>query len=87
MRKLDFVGTVQAISLGIVIPGRDALIVKPADWPKQLPPGILSIEVRSFPAGFEDQEDIEMEKKHDIQEAASDLLLVEQAREWLLEEQ
>ena len=34
-----------------------------------------------------DQEDIEMERKQDIREAARDLLLVEQAREWLLEEQ
>ena len=43
------------------------------------------------PADYEDddeveQEDIEMERKHDIREAARDLMLVEQAREWLLEE-
>jgi hypothetical protein len=34
-----------------------------------------------------DAEDIEMERKRDIREAARDLMLVEQAREWLLEEQ
>jgi hypothetical protein len=33
-----------------------------------------------------DAEDIEMERKRDIREAARDLMLVEQAREWLLEE-
>ncbi len=32
-------------------------------------------------------EDIEMERQRDIREAARDLLLVEQAREWLLDEQ
>jgi hypothetical protein len=43
------------------------------------------------PADYEDEtdmdaEDVEMERKSDIREAANDLLLVEQAREWLLEE-
>lgn len=42
------------------------------------------------PADYEDDdemdaEDIEMERKRDIREAARDLLLVEQAREWLLD--
>lgn len=32
-------------------------------------------------------EDIEAERKRDIREAARDLMLVEQAREWLLDEQ
>jgi hypothetical protein len=44
------------------------------------------------PADYEDdddmdEEDIEMERQQDIREAARDLLLVEQAREWLLDEQ
>jgi hypothetical protein len=44
------------------------------------------------PADYEgeadmDEEDIEMERKQDIREAARDLLLVEQAREWLLDEE
>ena len=34
-----------------------------------------------------DQEDIEMDRKRDIREAARDLLLVEQARELLLDDQ
>jgi hypothetical protein len=43
------------------------------------------------PADYEDDddmtpEDIEMERKRDIREAARDLMLVEQAREWLLDE-
>jgi hypothetical protein len=33
-----------------------------------------------------DPEDIEMERKEDIRTAAKDLMLVEQAREWLLDE-
>jgi hypothetical protein len=44
------------------------------------------------PADYEDDDDmdevdIEMNRKQDIREAATDLLLVEQAREWLLDEE
>lgn len=43
------------------------------------------------PAAYEDEDDmdegdIEMERKQDIREAARDLMQVEQARGWLLEE-
>jgi len=34
----------------------------------------------------DDPEEIEMERQHDIREAANDLLLVERAKEWLLED-
>jgi hypothetical protein len=34
-----------------------------------------------------DKEDIEMEERRDIQEAAGDLMLVEEARAWLLDEE
>jgi hypothetical protein len=54
MRKLDFHGMVQAGTEEIVLPGQDDLFLKPEDWPKQLAPGILNIEVTGFPAGFED---------------------------------
>jgi hypothetical protein len=44
------------------------------------------------PADYEgddemDEQDTEMERKQDIREAARDLMLVEQAREWLLGEE
>jgi hypothetical protein len=34
----------------------------------------------------DDPEEIEMERQYDIREAANDLLLVERAKEWLLED-
>lgn len=34
----------------------------------------------------DDPEEIEMERQYDIREAATDLLLVERAKEWLLED-
>jgi hypothetical protein len=55
MRKLDFVGTVQPDAAPqLIIPGREELFLKPEDWPKQLAPGALSIEVNRFPAGFDE---------------------------------
>ena len=56
MRQLEFIGTVRGnqdnSSQEIVVPGREELIVAPADWPKQLAPGSLNIEVNAFPEGF-----------------------------------
>lgn len=53
MRKLEFIGKVQAdIAPQLIIPGRDELFLKPDDGPTQLAPGTLSIEVSSFPDGF-----------------------------------
>jgi hypothetical protein len=40
----------------------------------------------SFYDEDDDPEEIEMERQHDIREAANDLLLVERAKEWLLED-
>lgn len=54
MRKLDFIGTVQGTTFDLGIPGRDALFLKPEAWPKQLVPGILTIEVKGFPARFDE---------------------------------
>ncbi len=60
MRKLEFIGTVQAntdvFSQGMLLPGRDDLIVAPADWPQQLAPGTLNIQVNGdgFPEGFDE---------------------------------
>lgn len=47
----------------------------------------MARQTEPFDAGLyeeEDPEDVEMERKSDIRRCASDLLLVEQAREWLL---
>ena len=38
------------------------------------------------PSIYDDEETIEMERKLDIRRCAADLLLVERAKEWLLEE-
>lgn len=40
MRKLEFIGSVQANKQDLVIPGRDDLFLKPNDWPNQLAPAI-----------------------------------------------
>jgi hypothetical protein len=45
MRKLEFTGTVKANDRELVIPGRDALFLKPDDWPRKLASGSLSIEI------------------------------------------
>jgi hypothetical protein len=53
MRKLEFTGTVQADATPeLIIPGRDDLFLKPDDWPSQLAPGFVTIEVSTFPEGF-----------------------------------
>jgi len=39
------------------------------------------------PADYEDDEEAEMERQADIRRCAADLMLVERAREWLLEEE
>ena len=53
MRKLEFIGTVKAEATPeLIIPGRDALFLKPDDWPTQLAPGTVNIEINSFPEGF-----------------------------------
>jgi hypothetical protein len=50
MRKLEFTGMVQADATPqLVIPGRDELFLKPDDWPTQLAPGTVNIEVSTFP--------------------------------------
>jgi hypothetical protein len=49
---LEFSGTVQANDRELVFPGRDDLFLKPDDWPMQLAPGIVNIEVNTFPEGF-----------------------------------
>jgi hypothetical protein len=38
------------------------------------------------PGAYEDEDDIELERQLDLRRSAADLLLVERAREWLLEE-
>lgn len=57
MRTLEFFGTVRSnkaqFSQEMVIPGRDQLIVVPEDWPNQLAPGTLNIEIDDFPKDFE----------------------------------
>jgi hypothetical protein len=51
MRELEFIGTVRShtsgSSRGITVPGREELLVAPADWPTQLAPGTLNIEIQS----------------------------------------
>ncbi|MGA8348743.1 MAG: hypothetical protein ACXWPK_09230 [Isosphaeraceae bacterium] len=60
MRKLEFIGTVRSnkgeCSVQMVVPGRDSLVVAPADWPVRLAPGTLNIGVNDdgFPEGFEE---------------------------------
>lgn len=52
MRKLEFIGTVQADATPVLfIPGRDDLFLKPDDWPTQLAP-IVTVKVGTFPEGF-----------------------------------
>src|SRR4051812_19394286 len=45
MRKLEFTGTVRASKEKIVLPGRDALFLKPEDWPSKLSPGSLTLDL------------------------------------------
>ena len=53
MRKLDFIGMVQANATPeLIIPGRDELFLKPDDWPSHLAPGFVTIEVSTFHEGF-----------------------------------
>src|SRR5260221_6277831 len=60
MRKLDFIGTVRSnqgeFSGQMVIPGRGGLVFSPTDWPMQLTPGTLNIQVNhdGFPVGFDE---------------------------------
>jgi hypothetical protein len=54
MRKLEFIGTVQAKKQELVIPGRDDLFLKPEDWPRQLAPGLLNVHINGFPEGFDE---------------------------------
>jgi hypothetical protein len=58
MRKLEFIGTVRAKNTGFThemqIPGRDALYLRPDDWPERLAPGTLNIEIREFPKTFDE---------------------------------
>jgi hypothetical protein len=55
MRKLEFTGKVQAETAPqLIIPGRDDLFLKPDDWPTQLAPGIVCIEISHFPEGFDE---------------------------------
>jgi hypothetical protein len=53
MRKLEFIGTVQADTTPeLIIPGRADLFLAPEDWPTQLAPGTLNIQINDdgFPA-------------------------------------
>jgi hypothetical protein len=53
MRRLEFIGTVKdQVASEMVIPGRDNLFLKPDDWPTELAPGILSIEIGRFTEAF-----------------------------------
>lgn len=60
MRKLEFIGKVRSnegrFSQEMVIPGRDDLLLAPEDWPMQLAPGTLTIQINDdgFPDGFEE---------------------------------
>jgi hypothetical protein len=46
MRKLEFIGNVQTDSTAeLIIPGRADLFLAPNDWPAQLSPGTLTIQV------------------------------------------
>jgi hypothetical protein len=54
MRKLEFIGTVQANKQELVIPGREDLFLKPEDWPRQLAPGLLNVGINDFPDGFDE---------------------------------
>jgi hypothetical protein len=60
MRKLEFIGAVRSnkgeFSRDMVVPGRDSLVVAPADWPLKLALGTLNIAVNDdgFPEGFEE---------------------------------
>ncbi len=52
MRKLEFIGTVQANATSeLIIPGRDELFLKPNDWPTQLAQPV-NIEISNFPEGL-----------------------------------
>jgi hypothetical protein len=52
MRKLEFIGTVQADTAPqLIIPGRDELFLKPDDWPTQLAPTV-TVELGTFPEGL-----------------------------------
>jgi hypothetical protein len=60
MRNLEFIGIVRSnsgqFSQDLVFPGRDDLIVAPEDWPMQLAPGTLNIQIDDdgFPQGHEE---------------------------------
>jgi hypothetical protein len=60
MRKLEFIGKVRSnkgrFAKEMVIPGRENLLVVPPDWPTQLAPGTLNVEIDSngFPNGFDE---------------------------------
>jgi hypothetical protein len=55
MRKLEFFGKVQADATPqLIMPGRDDLFLKPDDWPTDLAPGTVNIEISSFPEGFDE---------------------------------
>jgi hypothetical protein len=58
MRKLEFVGTVRTntdhFSKTMTLPGRDDLLVVPSDWPMELVPGTLNVEIHDFPEGFDE---------------------------------
>jgi hypothetical protein len=49
MRKLESHGTVRLNQAQeIILPGRDDLFLKPADWPTHLAPGTLSVDVNGL---------------------------------------
>src|ERR1700733_14878148 len=54
MRKLEFIGTVQANKKELVLPARDDLFLKPEDWPRQLAPKLLNVRINGFPDGFDE---------------------------------
>jgi hypothetical protein len=84
MRKLEFIGTVQAnASPELTIPGRDDLFLKPEDWPKQLAPGTVAIEITAFP-DFLERAETDRECGMGGEDARN-LMLLEWAKELLLE--
>jgi hypothetical protein len=57
-RKLEFIGTVRTntdhFAKTMTLPGRDELLVVTFEWPTQLVPGTLNVEIDRFAEGFDE---------------------------------